>query len=94
MAHNEPEKKGYPYEASPLCGPSPKGHPKSATEQAVEVCGCSESLALRAEVERYKAALERISRARADRLDHALDIAIIERASRIAREALSPRSKP
>lgn len=33
-------------------------------------------------------ALQRIAKAQADRLDHAVDVSIIERAARIAREAL------
>ena len=43
---------------------------------------------LKKELDELRAALSRISHAKPDRLDHSVDIAIIERAAKIAREAL------
>lgn len=48
---------------------------------------------LRAENERKTRALERISHAKPDRLDHSLDVTIIERCARVARAALAPRGQ-
>lgn len=42
-------------------------------------------------VARYEGALKRISQAKPDRLDHEIDVTIIERAARIAKDALSAR---
>ena len=42
-----------------------------------------------AERDRYRAALEKISHAKADGLDHSIDVGIIERAAKIAKAALS-----
>ena len=48
-----------------------------------------EVAALKIDAERMREALERISHAKPDQLDHALDVAIIQRAANIARAALS-----
>lgn len=46
-----------------------------------------------AEVEALRSALQRISLAQPDRLDHSIDVGIIERAARIAADALKGEPK-
>jgi sulfur carrier protein ThiS len=52
------------------------------------VAALNGNVALAASHQRLKEALERIERGKPDCLDHALDITIIERMTRVAREAL------
>lgn len=44
----------------------------------------------RQDSERYRAALQTISFAKADRLDHSIDADLLDKAGRIARKALRP----
>lgn len=52
----------------------------------------AENAALKRESEGYRRALERISHAKADRLDHSIDAAIVEKCAAVAKAALSSKA--
>ena len=63
--------------------PEPIAHATPMVQEAADTIE-----ALRAEVAALREALEKISKAKPDQLDHSIDVAIIQRAARIASAAI------